>query len=113
MNSYIFPGLDKITQAEVRASDYIRWLKGGFITVILLLLTSLSYAQSVKLNTDGNYTEFAKPKDTVLKWSGHTYTDKTGKVYQVYVSPKANKLFIVRTSKKSGNNYKQYLKIEN
>lgn len=84
------------------------------LIIFLLCAVSIkSKAQAAKLNTDGNYTEFAKAKDTTLKWSGHTYTDKAGKVFQVYVSPKANKLFILRTSKKSMRVYKQYLKIEN
>jgi hypothetical protein len=40
----------------------------------------------------------------------YTFTDAKGEVFTVYKS-RNDKLYIIRTSKKTGNNYKQYLKI--
>lgn len=41
----------------------------------------------------------------------YTYKDKKGNIYPIYKSPKG-KYYIVKTSKKTGKQYKQYIKIE-
>lgn len=57
---------------------------------------------------DGNFKAVTKAKkEPVL--TGRTYTDANGKTYPVYKSSN-NKLFVVRTSKKTGNEYRYYLK---
>lgn len=81
-----------------------------FITLILLSITG--YTQSVKQLPNGNYEFITKAKDsTTLKWSGHTIVDTDGTTKQVYVSPRAGKLYILRTSKKSGREYHYYLPV--
>ena len=57
---------------------------------------------------DGNFKAVAKAKQEPVL-TGQTYTDANGKTYQVYKSSN-NKLFIVRISKKTGNEYRYYLK---
>jgi hypothetical protein len=57
---------------------------------------------------DGNFKAVTKAKQQPVL-TGQTYTDTKGKTYPVYKSSN-NKLFIVRTSKKTGNRYKYYLK---
>jgi hypothetical protein len=57
---------------------------------------------------DGNFKAVTKAKkEPVL--TGQTYTDANGKTFPVYKSSN-NKLFVVRTSKKTGNEYRYYLK---
>lgn len=82
--------------------------------IILTAILSLSFglkAQTVTKDAQGNYIavkatkQDEKPADT-----GKTYTDTKGNVYPVYIS-KNGKLFVIRTSK-TGNQYKQYLKVD-
>lgn len=82
------------------------------LLIATILLSISSYAQSIKQLPDGNYEFIKKVKDTTqLKWSGHTIVDTDGTTKQVYVSPRAQKLYIVRVSKKSGRKYNYYLPI--
>lgn len=85
------------------------------IVMIAATLVSTKTVAQTRVTPDGNYEAVKKvsTKDTVLKWSGHTYTDAKGEKYNVYVSPKAGKLYILRVSKNTGKTYKQYLKLEN
>lgn len=87
-----------------------------FIQLCLLAVSIMNTANavaqraSITQDAQGNYHSVKKAKDsTQLKWSGHTYTDTKGETYQVYVSPRANKLYVIKTSKKSGKQYNYYL----
>lgn len=62
-------------------------------------------AQKISVDKDGNY-HATKHADIN---TGKTYTDDSGKVYIVYANTK-NKLYIIRKSKKTGKEYKSYLK---
>lgn len=74
-------------------------------------LSLISYSQNVKQDAAGNYTAIsASKKVDRSKSTGKTYTDAKGKVYSVLVTA-AGKLFVLRTSAKTGNVYKQYLKL--
>ena len=68
-------------------------------------------AQTVQKTSDGNYIAVVaskmaeKPKDT-----GKTFTDQQGNKYPVFISAKG-KLFVIRVSKNTGKEYRQYLKL--
>ena len=85
-------------------------MKGLFISVLLALMVGTPIlAQDVK-REGTTFVEVGSSKvslknDTKTKY---TYKTKDGKVYPVYLS-KTGKAFIVRVSKKSGKEYKQYL----
>jgi len=87
------------------------------LKVIFLLIVLFSFltgsAQNAKQTADGNYiaikADTARSNSDTL--TGKYFTDNAGKKYQVYASKKG-KLFIVRTSLRTGNQYKQYLKTE-
>lgn len=81
------------------------------ILLLFLAAAGTTQAQTVKKDANGNYITIRQTyvKDTVLRATGHTYTDSKGKVYPVYIS-QSGKLFVMRTSAK-GNVYKMYLKL--
>ena len=83
--------------------------------ILLAVILSLNFglnAQTVQKTKEGNYiavkaTETSeKAKDT-----GKTYTDTKGNSFKVYLSAKG-KLFVIRVSKNTGKEYKQYLKVD-
>ena len=80
------------------------------IIALLLILSSFQTVYSQKVSTDskGNYIAVKATAETG-KATGKTYTDSKGNVYPVYES-KNGKLYVIRTSK-TGNQYKQYLKV--
>ena len=86
-------------------------MKQLLILAFILGLFSPSIGQNVKKTADGNYTAIsaAKIKDNGTP-TGKTYTDSKGKVYPVYLTAKG-KLFVTRTSAKTGKEYRQYLKV--
>ena len=80
-----------------------------FSIVLLLVYITGSAQTNVKQDATGNYIA-VQARDTVTaKPTGKTYTDSKGNTYPVYVS-KNGKLFVNRISK-TGNPYRQYLKL--
>ena len=74
---------------------------------MFLLCTSLhSIGQKVTVDKDGNYHSVAKAED---KKTDKLYIDDKGESYPVYLNSK-NKPYIIRKSKKTGKEYKSYLK---
>lgn len=86
------------------------------VTLILTLLLAVStgFSQTkVVRDTNGNFiTQKAPKKQSEDKQTGQTYTTAKGESFPVYISEKG-KYYVIRTSKESGKEYKQYLKIEN
>lgn len=73
---------------------------------LMLLISTASFAQTnVKL--EGNTFKATSVK-TESKKSSYTYEDSKGNKYPIYISAKG-KAYIVRVSKKTGKQYKQYL----
>lgn len=66
-------------------------------------------AQNAKMTTNGNYISIAPAKEQ-SKPTGKTFTDAKGIAYPVYITAKG-KLFIIKDSKKTGKQYKSYLKL--
>jgi len=83
------------------------------ILIIALAISSISYSQTVKQDASGNYIAVKrepKSKKSETISTGQTYTDIKGTPYPVYKS-KTGKLFIVKTSQKTGKTYNYYLKV--
>jgi hypothetical protein len=87
-------------------------MKRIILLAFILGLFNPSIGQNVRKTADGNYVAIstAKTKDNG-KQTGKTYTDAKGKVYPVFITAKG-KLFITRTSAKTGKDYRFYLKID-
>jgi hypothetical protein len=81
--------------------------------ISFLLISSITHSQTlVKTDNKGNYVAVSTVKVKVAdKDTGKTYTDSKGEVYKVYVTS-TNRLYILRKSKKTGKEYKQYLDVK-
>ena len=82
------------------------------LVLFCLMADNLMAQKRIMQDAKGNYVEIngerekEKPKPT-----GKTYQTSKGDIFPIYVS-KNGKYFIVRTSKETGKEYKQYLNIE-
>jgi hypothetical protein len=87
-------------------------MKKTLIALTILFAGITSHAQTkVKVDDKGNFIQVSNVREkTPDKPTGQTYTDSKGQEYKVYKSIN-DKLYIVRVSK-SGNEYKQYLKVD-
>jgi uncharacterized protein YxeA len=87
-------------------------MKKTLTILTLLFLGITSHAQTkVKQDDKGNFIQVSNVREkTPDKLTGQTYTDAKGQEYKVYKSVN-DKLYIIRLSK-SGNEYKQYLKVD-
>ena len=69
--------------------------------------TKVTVKDNVFYSVKDSTTKANKYAATVYKWR-----DSEGKEYVVYLS-ELGKYFVIRTSKKTGNQYKQYLTVSN
>lgn len=78
--------------------------------IILLLSLTMTAGAQTKVTQHGKV--FIERRDTTFHNNGtpteYTYKANDGKQYPIYLS-KNGKAYIVRTSKKTGKQYKQYL----
>jgi len=80
--------------------------------LILMALVKVN-AQTVTTDVNGNFVAVKTNRVKAdAKETGKTYTDNKGNIYPVMVSV-SGKLFVIKTSKNTGNEYRMYLKIEN
>lgn len=70
-------------------------------------------AQQIKADASGNYYQVksSKTSESKSKQTGKTYTDSKGVTYPIWESVNG-KLYVIRISKETGKEYKQYLKID-
>jgi hypothetical protein len=89
-------------------------MKKVIVIVGLILASTMTFGQSkVVRDANGNFvTQNTPKKASEDKPTGNTYTTAKGEQFPVYVS-KNGKYYVLRTSKETGNIYKQYLKTEN
>lgn len=83
------------------------------LTLLFSLFCITVYSQpKVQRDNFGNFQQIAtvRVKKEPVKTS-YTYTDSKGRVWDVYTTD-AGKYFIIRTSAKTGKQYRQYLKQE-
>lgn len=84
-------------------------MKKLFFLAVLAATMSCNGQTKVKVDSEGNYISTSDKKPDVK--TGKTYTDDKGVVYDVYLNSKS-KPYVIRKSKKTGKEYKQYLKLE-
>lgn len=79
-----------------------------FVTILGLVLLLGFMCTSTQAQTlvrkGNNFTVVSDARKT-----NYTYTDRNGVTYPIYISPKG-KAFIVKTSRKTGKKYRQYIK---
>lgn len=82
--------------------------------IFAVLLAALSFAPAaaqmrVKQDKNGNFVQVSGSSACVPATdTGKTFTTSKGEVFKVWKSSKG-RFFVLRTSKKSGKEYKQYL----
>lgn len=88
-------------------------MKKLFFLSVISLLSIGAYSQTVvTTNAQGNYVAVSTPKVKVEdKDTGKTFTDSKGVVYKVYQTS-TGRLYILRKSKRTGKEYKQYLDVK-
>jgi acyl-coenzyme A thioesterase PaaI-like protein len=90
-------------------------MKKIIFLLALVIASAGSQAQNVTVDASGNFKAFSTKGAVKEKGkpaaTGKTYTDKEGNVYPVYQSS-GGKYYILRISKKTGNEYRFYLKTE-
>lgn len=80
-------------------------MKHLILAVLMLISINCFSQKNIKLEGNTFSVEQVESKDTKTKY---TYKDKKGNEYPIYLS-KRGKAYIIRTSKKTGKEYKQYL----
>lgn len=76
--------------------------------IVMMMLMSISYTVNAEIIKEGKtYSQVVKSK-TPDKDSGFTYKDNKGNIYPIMIG-KSGSCYILRVSKKSGKEYKQYL----
>ena len=81
------------------------------ILIAILLCSVTMVAQTYKVGKNNELVSVSSPSDSITNVKTKFTITKSGVKYPVWKS-KRGKYFIVRTSKTTGNVYKQYLKIE-
>jgi hypothetical protein len=77
----------------------------------ILATASLTLSQNVERSKDGNFIAATQQKAVTDSLTTFTFTDGSGKTEPVYIGGKGS-YYVARTSKKSGNYYRKYLKTE-
>lgn len=75
--------------------------------IVMMMLMSITYTNAEIIKEGKTYSQVTKSK-TPDKDSGFTYKDSKGNIYPIMIS-KSGSCYILRISKKSGKEYKQYL----
>ena len=82
--------------------------------VILILALTISsfniYSQNVQVDKDGNYISIKNSRKGKSVATDKFFVDNDVNKYPVYKS-KNNKVFIIKTSRKTGKSYNYYLNI--
>lgn len=90
----------------------IQFLTALLITLICLLSDNLFAQTKVMKDASGNYVALKQTKKSDPdKLTGNTFTTSNGETLPIYVSENG-KYYVLRTSKNTGNQYKQYLKLD-
>jgi len=85
-------------------------MKALFTILFLFIAVSSQAQQLAKINSKGHYSINSDSSAVKAVNTGKTFEDKKGTIYPIFKSGKG-KFFIVRTSAKTGNTYKQYISI--
>lgn len=76
----------------------------------LLFIAFNAYVYSQNYERNGKQFTVTKQDETKIqdKATGYTWKDSKGNVYDIYISKKGS-CYIIKTSKKTGKPYRQYL----
>lgn len=87
-------------------------MKKTIVAIVLMFCLCNANGQTkVQKTKNGNYIAVAAARvSTPGRLTGKAYTDSKGVNYPVWISANG-KLYIVRISKKTGKEYKQYLQL--
>lgn len=85
-------------------------MKKSIIIFVILLATTATQAQNAKVDATGNYVALTKENAEPGKETGRTFTDRENIKFPV-LETKGGKLYYVRVSKKTGKEYRAYLKL--
>lgn len=86
-------------------------MKRLFFAMFVLISLSAAAQTKVKIDSTGNFIALSQRPDTIAgEPTGKYLTVKDGTRYPVYLSA-TGRYYIVRTSKKTGKQYKQYLTV--
>lgn len=80
------------------------------IAVIACIASYHACGQTIRKDAQGNYHAVKDSSKSVAIPTGKTYTDSKGVVYPVFKTSKG-KLFVEKTSGKTGKKYRYYLKL--
>ncbi len=80
------------------------------MSLVVLSLSSKAQTKVVK-GADGKYHSATTSKKNNVQATGTLYVDADSVIHTIYVT-ETGKYYIVRKSKKTGKEYKQYLKLE-
>lgn len=81
-----------------------------FLLAVLFSSPACGQTLVVKKDSNGKYTNTISSDSTNTDKPVGVYKDNKGLEYLMYES-KNNKVYIIRLSKRTGNKYKQYIKI--
>lgn len=85
-------------------------MKQLIIAAIICIASYNACGQNVKQDAQGNFHAIKDSTAATGKPTGQTYTDAKGAVYPVMITDKG-KLFVMKTSKTTGKQYRYYLKL--
>ena len=83
-------------------------MKKLFIMLALVFMAGASNVSAQDVKRQGNMFVQQQSSTSTATKTKYTFKAKDGKVYPIYLS-KNGKAFIIRVSKKTGKEYKQYL----
>ena len=88
-------------------------MKKVIFVLAMFLGSSVAFSQAkVTKDANGNYVVLkSAKKESSDKKTGKTFTNAKGDTFDVWESEKG-KLYVIRTSKESGKEYRQYLKVD-
>ena len=83
-------------------------MKRIILSIMFALSTLTICAQGTYTRTGNNFTQVTVQKQSEATKTRLTYTTTKGEVFPIYLS-KNGRAYIIRVSKKTGKEYKQYL----
>ena len=83
-------------------------MKKVFAVMVALCMGAIIASAQTVVRNGKEYSVTQTQRTSEAKKTGYTWKDKDGNVYDIYISSKGA-CFIIRTSKKTGKEYRQYL----
>jgi len=103
----------KVYEKTVNGSPYAKsygiWnaVRRVVTVIVLMLMTTGAFSQTIERDADGNFRAVSKSR-TPPKETTYTFTDSKGRKYPVLMT-EAGRFFVIKTSAKTGKEYRYYL----